>query len=648
MNAPAEDPVIEAAGLTRRYGQRTVLAGLDLAVRRGEVFGLLGSDGAGKTTTLQILAGILDPSAGHATVLGHDSVREAGEITARIGYMSQVFSLYGRLTVDENLDFFAALHRVPDAARVERKSRLLAFARLERHRDQLARFLSGGMQKKLALCCALVHAPPLLILDEPTTGVDPVSRREFWSILYRALAEGTSIVVSTPYMDEAERCTRVALLHDGRLIACDAPGRLRAALPGKMLELDARPQRRALAVLQRALPQAAPYVFGERLHLRLPEDGGGEGEWRAALAREDVQVEAERAVAPSLEDVFVALLPATPVGAAPVEPADEMSAAASGPAVEVQELGMRFGNFTAVDRVSFAVRRGEIFGFLGPNGSGKTTTIKMLCGLLAPSAGRATVAVVGLGADTRALRARIGYMSQHFSLYEDMTVGENLDFFAGVYQVPREKLAARRDWALQLAGLAGDEARLTRALSGGLKQRLALACAVLHEPQVLFLDEPTAGVDPLSRRRFWELIGDLAARGVTVFVTTHYMDEAEHCHTLGLLYYGRLIALGSPQKLRTGMRAGEMLELECDQPIPALALFGDDPGVQASFFGDRLHLLVDDAAAARPRLLARLEQAGHRVRRIETVPLGIEDVFIAFIQMEQARLEMADARRSTG
>ncbi|MDT3706228.1 MAG: ATP-binding cassette domain-containing protein [Thiobacillus sp.] len=645
MNASVADWVIEVEGLGRRFGQRTVLDGLDLKIQRGEVFGLLGSDGAGKTTTLQMLAGILDPSAGRAKVLGYDSAREAAQITARIGYMSQRFSLYGRLTVDENLDFFAALHHVPEAARAERKARLLAFAHLEQHRDRLARFLSGGMQKKLALCCALIHVPPLLILDEPTTGVDPVSRRGFWSILYQALTGGTTIVVSTPYMDEAERCTRVALLHEGRLIACDAPGRLRAEMPGKMVELDARPQRRALAVLQRALPQAAPYVFGERLHLRMPEGDGDKQEWRAALAHEGVQVEAVRAISPSLEDVFVALLPAVPVATPPIALAAGMPANAGGVAVEVQDLSMRFGKFTAVDRVSFTVRRGEIFGFLGPNGSGKTTTIKMLCGLFAPSAGRATVAGVGLGADARALRARIGYMSQRFSLYEDMTVGENLDFFAGVYQVPRDKLAARRDWALQLAGLKGDEGRLTRALSGGLKQRLALACAVLHEPRVLFLDEPTAGVDPLSRRRFWELIGDLAARGVTVFVTTHYMDEAEHCDTLGLLYNGRLIALGSPRELRAGMRAGEMLELECDQPIPALALFGSDPGVQASFFGDRLHLLVDDAAAARPRLLARLEQAGHQVRRIETVPLGIEDVFIAFIQMEQARLDAVDARQ---
>ncbi|MCC6208896.1 MAG: ABC transporter ATP-binding protein [Gammaproteobacteria bacterium] len=642
MNTLAQDWVIEVEGLGRRYGQRAVLTGLDLKIRRGEVFGLLGSDGAGKTTTLQMLAGILDPSEGRATVLGYDSVRKAAQITARIGYMSQIFSLYGRLTVNENLDFFAALHRVPEAERAERKARLLAFAHLERHRDRMARFLSGGMQKKLALCCALIHAPPLLILDEPTTGVDPVSRREFWNILYQALTEGATILVSTPYMDEAERCTRVALLHDGRLVACDTPARLRAGLPGKMYELVARPQRRALAALQRVLPQAAPYVFGERLHLRLPLGGGDEGEWRAALIREDVQLETVRPIAPSLEDVFVALLPSAEV-APPL--AAEVAVGAAGPAIEVQDLSMRFGNFTAVDGVSFAVQRGEIFGFLGPNGSGKTTTIKMLCGLLAPSTGRATVAGVELGADPRALRSRIGYMSQRFSLYEDMSVGENLDFFAGVYQVPRAQLAARRGWALQLAGLRGEESRLTRTLSGGLKQRLALACAVLHEPQVLFLDEPTAGVDPLSRRRFWELIGEIAERGVSVLVTTHYMDEAEHCHTLGLLYNGRLIALDSPQALRTGMRAGEMLELECDQPIQALALFRDEPGVQASFFGDRLHLLVDDAAAARTHLLARLAQAGHKVQRIETVPLGIEDVFIAFIQMEQARLEAVDVRR---
>lgn len=637
MEAKAStDSVIETEGLARRFGTRLAVAGLDIAIRRGEVFGLLGSDGAGKTTTLQMLAAILDPSAGRATVLGYDTVRAAHHITARIGYMSQIFSLYGRLSVDENLEFFARLHGVAPEQYAPRQARLLAFAGLAAHRTRLARHLSGGMQKKLALCCALIHQPPLLILDEPTTGVDPASRREFWDILYQALSEGTTIVVSTPYMDEAERCTRVALLHDGRLIACDTPRALRAALPGRMLEIVARPQRPALAVLQQEWPHTAPYVVGERLHVRVPPEAVAEEQVRAALQTAGIAVDLWRSVMPSLEDVFVALLPVPPRSPSTAE---AHATVPRGTAVEVEELSVSFGRFTAVDHVSFTVQRGEIFGLLGPNGSGKTTIIKTLCGLLAPTAGAARIAGWDVGREAAAVKARIGYMSQRFTLYEDMTVHENIAFFAGVYQVPRALRAARREQALRRAGLEDQAHQLVRALSGGIKQRLALACAVLHEPEVLFLDEPTAGVDPLSRRRFWELINGLAARGVTVFVTTHYMDEAEHCHTLGLLHNGRLIALGAPQALREGMRAGEMLELECDQPIAALVLLRNEVGVKASFYGDRLHLLVSDAEADAPRLRARLVQAGHRVQRIERVPLGIEDVFLTFIQMEQERLE---------
>ncbi|MEW6354072.1 MAG: ATP-binding cassette domain-containing protein, partial [Pseudomonadota bacterium] len=563
-------------------------------------------------------------------------------VTARLGYMSQTFSLYGRLSVDENLEFFADLHRVPETVRRERKQQLLEFARLDEHRERAARQLSGGMQKKLALCCALIHQPELLILDEPTTGVDPVSRREFWNILYEALAEGTTIVVSTPYMDEAERSTRVALLHEGRLIACDAPARLRAQMPGQMLELTAWPQRQALARLQQALPQARPYVFGDHIHLHMESGAADTFAVNDLLQPHGIEIEQVRAVAPSLEDVFVTRL--TDVAAAPASPVAVAAANRDEIVVEAVDLTLRFGRFTAVDNVSFSVRRGEIFGFLGPNGSGKTTTIRVLCGLLAPTAGEARVAGHVVGRDTQAVKSRIGYMSQRFSLYEDMTVSENVEFFAGAYGVPREKLALRRDWALELAGLHGQETMLTRSLSGGVKQRLALACAVLHEPEVIFLDEPTAGVDPLSRRRFWELIYSLSDQGVTVFVTTHYMDEAEHCHTLGLLYYGRLIALGSPEALRSGMRAGEMLELECDQPIAALSIFRETEGIRPSFFGDRLHLLVDDAEEARPRIIEHLQRAGHHVHRVERVPLSIEDVFIAFIEMEQMRLAAATSR----
>ncbi|MBI4190259.1 MAG: ABC transporter ATP-binding protein, partial [Betaproteobacteria bacterium] len=595
---------------------------------------------------LQMLAAILDPSQGRATVLGHDTVREAATITSRIGYMSQIFSLYGRLTVDENVDFFAELHRVPATHHRERKAQLLGFARLHAHRDRLARHLSGGMQKKLALCCALIHQPELLLFDEPTTGVDPVSRREFWDILYRALAAGTTIVVSTPYMDEAERCTRVALMHEGRVVACDAPGRLREQVPGAMLEVAARPQRQALAILQHALPQARPYVYGEHIHLHLKEATEDGGALQSLLERRGVTVAHTRRVMPSLEDVFVVRL-AESAKSYPPLPASTSTVSAEEIAVEARNLTVRFDSFTAVDRVSFRVRRGEIFGFLGPNGSGKTTTIRTLCGLLKPSSGQATVAGYAVGGDPQAAKSRIGYMSQRFSLYEDMTVRENIDFFAGAYGVPAAQLPSRREWALALSGLQGHEDRLARALSGGVKQRLALACAALHEPEVLFLDEPTAGVDPLSRRRFWELIYGLSERGVAVFVTTHYMDEAEHCHTLGLLYGGRLIALGSPEALRTGMRAGEMLELECDQPIPALSLLQSTAQSKASLFGDRVHVLVDDAETAKPLILQRLQRAGHRVRRIERVALSIEDVFITFIEMEQARLSAARGKEKT-
>lgn len=638
--------VIAAQGLGKRFGQRAAVAGLSLAVGRGEVFGLLGSDGAGKTTTLQMLAAILDPSEGRATVLGHDTVREAAAVTSQIGYMSQIFSLYARLTVDENVDFFAELHRVPAAQRHKRKAQLLGFARLHAHRDRLARHLSGGMQKKLALCCALIHQPELLLLDEPTTGVDPVSRREFWDILYQALAAGTTIVVSTPYMDEAERCTRVTLMHEGRVVACDAPGRLREQMPGAMLEVKAHPQRQALTILQNALPQARPYAYGEHIHLHLKEASEDGGALQSLLERGGVTVAHTRRVMPSLEDVFVTRL-AESARSYPALPASTSTASAGEIAVEARDLTVRFDSLTAVDRVSFKVRRGEIFGFLGPNGSGKTTTIRTLCGLLKPSSGQATVAGHAVGTDPRAAKSRIGYMSQRFSLYEDMTVRENIDFFAGAYGIPAAQLPSRREWALALAGLQGQEGRLARALAGGMKQRLALACAALHEPQVLFLDEPTAGVDPLSRRRFWELIYSLSDRGVSVFVTTHYMDEAEHCHTLGLLYGGRLIALASPEALRAGMRASEMLELECDQPIQVLALFQSAAQTKASLFGDRVHLLVDDAETAKPLILQRLQRAGHRVRRIERVALGIEDVFLTFIEMEQARLAATRDKEKT-
>jgi len=646
------DIVIAAEGLAKTYGNRwrqvEAVQGIDLEVRRGEIFGLVGPDGAGKTTTMQMLCGILRPSAGRATVAGVDVAANSSALGGRIGYMSEGFTLYGSLSVRENLDFFADLYRVPPDERERRIGDLLRFARLDRATDRRAEHLSGGMKKKLALACALVYSPQVLFLDEPTTGVDPVSRRDFWLLLNDFLAQDITILVSTPYMDEAERFHRVALMHKGEIVACDTPAALKATLRvhGEMFDLLAEPQRPAVARL-RAHPRVSHVqVFGDRVHLLVEDSARDLPTLEAEMSATGIQLSDARRTTPRLEDVFVAMLESRIAdGLSPI--ANHVSQTVGGPpqaisdtryAIRISGLTKRFDGFTAVEDASFNVCEGEIFGFLGPNGSGKTTTIRMLCGLLPPTAGTGTVAGHDILREQSLIKPEIGYMSQKFSLYNDLTVEENLDFYAGVYGMSNGRLAARKRWALEMAGLLGRERAMARALSGGWKQRLALGCAILHEPRVLFLDEPTSGVDPISRRAFWDLIYELAGRGVTVFVTTHYMDEAEHCNTLGLIYHGRLIATGSPVSLRANMRAGEMLEVTCPEPIRALRATQKMDGVlSAGLYGDRIHVLVEDAARFAPEVQAALSAEGHTAHRVERIPFSLEDLFVVFIEMEESR-----------
>lgn len=472
------DEVIAIRALSRRFGAHVALDEVTLSVERGELFAIVGGDGAGKTTLLQSLCAILDPSAGSVTVAGLDSVRDAPRINATVGYVAQAYSLYGDLSVAENLEFFAAIRVVPPAEFATRREQLLRFSGLAPFLDRRASALSGGMQKKLAVCCSLVHEPEILVLDEPTLGVDPISRRELWAMLRAFHARGKTIVVSTSYMDEAATCDRVALLSAGHVLVCDRPA-----------------------------------AFGADLEATVKRLLSGE------------------------------------VAAEPAPPAFARSAD-GGDAIRVDGLTRRFDGFTAVDAVSFTVARGEIFGLLGPNGSGKSTTIKMLCGILPPSAGRMTVAGVDVAAHPGAAKGRIGYMSQRFSLYVDLTVDENIEFFGSVYGLAPATLAQRRAWVVQLAGLAGHEKSLVRSLSGALRQRLALGCAVLHRPAVLFLDEPTSGVDPVSRAAFWRLIGEIARSGTAVLVTTHYLREAEHCDRVAFIDRGRLLAVDPPAQLR--------------------------------------------------------------------------------------------------
>ena len=477
---------IAAHNLTRRFGDLTAVDGLDLEVPQGELFGLVGSDGAGKTTTLRMLAGILDPHGGELRVRGREFPAGAERVKGEVGYMSQRFGLYPDLSVAENIAFYADIFGVTGAERRERTARLLAFSGLAPFSARLAGRLSGGMKQKLGLCCALIHKPRLLLLDEPTNGVDPLSRRDFWRILRELHAEGVTIVVATAYLDEAGRCDRVGLIHDGRLIACDTPAELTGNGAVSLEEL----------VISR--------IGGQK------------------------QVERE------VEVIGKPLLNLN-LGV---------------PAVSLDHLTKRFDSFTAVDSISLSVPRGQIFGFLGPNGAGKSTTIRMLCGILAPTSGSGSVAGFDLATQAERIKENIGYMSQRFSLYEDLTVEENIAFYGGIYRIPAPRLKERADWVVRMAGLTGRRHSKAGELSGGWRQRLALGCAILHDPAIVFLDEPTSGGDPLSRRTFWELIRTLAADGVTVFVTTHYMDEAEYCDRLALIYHGELVAVGAPQVLK--------------------------------------------------------------------------------------------------
>jgi ABC-2 type transport system ATP-binding protein len=492
--------------LTRRFGDLVAVDSLSLSIPEGELFGLVGSDGAGKTTTLRMLAGVLDPSGGELAVLQCPFPAGAEGVRHHIGYMSQRFGLYPDLTVGENIRFYADIFGVAAGERKERTERLLSFSGLAPFTARQAGRLSGGMKQKLGLCCALIHKPKLLLLDEPTNGVDPLSRRDFWHILRELHDEGVTIVVATAYLDEAERCDRVGLLHDGRLIACGTPSELTGGGATSLEEL----------VIARI-------------------GGAPSTPLRAHASRSESRVSSEVRVVSGVEP----------------------------PAVSLDHLTKRFGTFTAVNSVSLTVPKGQIFGFLGPNGAGKSTTIRMLCGILAPTSGDGRVAGFDIYTEPERIKENIGYMSQRFSLYEELTVAENIAFYAGIYRLPGAKRQERSEWVINMAGLAERRNSLAGELSGGWRQRLALGCAILHEPPIVFLDEPTSGVDPLSRRKFWELIYSMAEEGVTVFVTTHYMDEAEYCDRLALIYRGELVAIGTPDELKRSRAAGrEMPSLE--------------------------------------------------------------------------------------
>ncbi len=633
----SSDPIIQARDLAKSFHGLAAVDGLSFEVRPGEIFGLVGPDGAGKTTTLRMLCGILDPARGSARIDGLDTRAQAREVKRHIAYMSQRFGLYADLTVRENIEFYADLYGAPRRSLRQRMERLLEFSQMGRFQNRLAGALSGGMKQKLQLMCALIHSPKVLLLDEPTNGVDPVSRRDFWRILYRILKDGAAILVTTAYLDEAERCNRVGLLDRGRMLAQGAPAEVKRLMRGSLIGLHGPDARGMYRQLRAQLPARSISLFGDKVHVVCENPAVCIEQARALLEQAGLACDEAREIEPSLEDVFVSVLgqsdgaegsPAeNAAGALSASPGLGPTPAAAESAVQVRNLTRAFGRFVAVDRISFDAQRGRIFGFLGPNGAGKSTTIRMLCGLIAPTSGEGRVAGLDIVRQAEAIKSRIGYMSQKFSLYDDLTVEENIDFYGGIYGLRGRRLDERKRWAVEMAGLRDRRGSLARILSGGWKQRLALACAILHEPEIVFLDEPTSGVDPISRRRFWELIHGMAERGITVFVTTHYMEEAEYCDRLALIYRGKLIALGAPRQLKSERMRDRILNVRCPRPQDFLDLLAALPEVrEAALFGAGLHCVVgaaDDEA---------LRAAGVEADSIEPIVPSMEDVFVSLIE----------------
>jgi len=551
--------VVELDGVSKTFSTHgrtvTALDNVSLSVARGRITGLIGPDGAGKTTLMRLATGLLVPDRGRIAALGFDATSQSLAVQSRVGYMPQRFGLYEDLSVRENLDLYANLQGVPAAVRRARYHELMHMTGLAPFMSRLAGRLSGGMKQKLGLACTLVHPPELLLLDEPTVGVDPVSRRELWDIVYRLVrTQGMTVLLSTAYLDEAERCSQVILLHQGQVLGQGAPETFSHELEGRAfsLEVPEIPKRRLQAAMSQRNGVVDAVLQGEQVRLVL--DQATAADPRPLL--KDMPGARLTPARPRFEDAFVARLAgmdsqvsnaSTPAdGQRP----DQATGHADDNVIEVHDLERRFGDFYAVRDLNFSVRRGEIFGLLGANGAGKSTTFRMLCGLLPVSGGRARVAGVDLRRAAADARSRIGYMSQKFSLYGNLSVLQNLHFFASAYGLAGEQRERRINQALDTFALTPLSDAESETLPLGFKQRLALACALLHEPDILFLDEPTSGVDPLARREFWSRINSLAESGVTVLVTTHFMEEAEYCDRMAIMAAGRILALGSPPEIK--------------------------------------------------------------------------------------------------
>lgn len=545
---------VEIKQLSKRFddSKTPALTDITTTIKAGHVTGLVGPDASGKTTLLRLIAGLMTPSSGSITVCGYDTVKDSRAIPDILGYMPQKFGLYEDLTVQENLELHASLRNLSKSERLPIFEKMLHFTDLKRFTDRLAGKLSGGMKQKLGLACALLSHPKVLLLDEPSVGVDPISRRELWKMVQNLLGEGMAVVWATAYLDEAELCDEVILLNNGRLLYDGTPLELTARVEGRSFLLsEPRAARRSLFLSMIKKPGVLDaLVQGDKIRVLLEEDG--------KTALDQTLYQALVPTPPRFEDAFIDFLKGNYARESVLANKIIVENDTDTYPIVANNLTKQFGNFIAAENISFKIHRGEVFGLLGPNGAGKSTTFKMLCGLLQPTHGTALVSGHDLKTASSKARSRIGYMAQKFSMYGNLSVKQNLQFFAGVYGLDLKYRKERIQEMISIFDLSDFLDTNAEQLPLGFKQRLALSCALIHNPDVLFLDEPTSGVDPLTRREFWVHINALVEKGVTIMVTTHFMDEAEYCDRIALIYRGQNIATDTPENLKAQIASSQL------------------------------------------------------------------------------------------
>ncbi len=638
QNDPLSPP-IKVETLSKTYKKIEAVRQISFTISKGQVFGLIGPDGAGKTSVIQCLAGVLSADSGGAYIEGIDALKQPELIKDKIGYMPQGLglNLYDSLSVDENISFFRDLRQVPEAAFRVNKERLLKMTHLDKFLTRPAAKLSGGMRQKLALICTLLHLPDILLLDEPTTGVDPISRREFWAIIHDLVAtRGVTVLLSTSYMDEAERCHQIGLMHQGKLLDLGTPEALTKSLKGHYFQISSGDPNQLMNSLQQWQDAESMALFGRQIHLHTALDGT---QLKTKLEQMGISDISFKQIEPSLEDLFMHHLqdrshskPTTDNTHHLQHLVLEQSKIGT---IQCHQLSRYFGDFVAVDSVSFDLKAGEILGLLGPNGAGKTTLIKMLCGLLPISEGSAQVVGFDVAREHRIIKRHVGYMSQQFSLYPDLTVLNNIKLYAGLYGLSDKELKKQIDSLGEGLSLTAYFGRVTSSLPRGVRQRLSLACALLHNPALLILDEPTSGVDPNVRRQFWDHVHYLTQQNqISALVSTHYMDEAEHCDRLGFMQNGKMIVVDTPERLKIQAEAicGQLLVAEGTEYAKILSTLRTE-FPDAFLYGRYVHWQSLKSEEDKQRAI-RLLQENQLEAKIDSRSLSIEETFANYMTSE--------------